>query len=961
MAGDFNARTGQGADFVDLELQGQTSEGALPLPALPTGLHTRQSQDIGAITPFGRCLLDMCCATDLLILNGRVTGDRVGKLTFPHPQGGSVVDYFIASSALFALHPSLTVSETQAELDHRPLHLHLHLPSPSMPSMLQHFHCMQKLRHRPHLIPQYRDALATQLSKASSMQNSAEWLQACIAKSATAPHGLQSSTHTLHAPKPWFDAECWQARQALRRASLLVSVHHHHSSLLLAYKALLRRQRRAWEKCQNEELCCLAAKDTGKFWLKYQKREDAPTGISTSAWYQAFSSLLAPAAPASIAPAPIMGADTQHNLGSTFGHLHDSACTAETARALKRLRRNKAAGINGIRAEHLLDACQLLLEPLAATFTHLLCDGVPECLCKGVIHPIFKAGAKGDPSNYHGITVTPVLSKLFAMILEARLSEWAECSGTRADGQAGFCKGHRTVDHVYTLHALITQAKRSKSKLFCCFVDFKKAFDSIPRERMWQILAGLGLEGPLLQCLQSMYAQDSACVLTQDGCTEYFPCTAGVKQGSPASPLLFGLHLDALESYLKGQGPGLHVAPDGPSLSGQVILLLLFADDLVLVSQSENGLQARLHALHAFCINRGLTVNLAKTKAVVFNQRTYKANLLLAGQAVEQVDRYKYLGLVMHQNGTFTCAVESLKSGAQRALFALQARCAELGIVDTQLRCKLYDAVVKPVLSYGCEVWVPLVSDTSLEELERVHLSFLRRILDVPRATAAKHLYAETGTLPHKTFGWQQSLKYMHHLTSVDASQIVHKAFTADHMQELGWGQAVHAHLSPMGVTLPAPGADFNPEAGCTAMAAAAETALMTPTLDNNLDRVYYSYKTDFRMEPYLTQRHRGPLRTALARFRLGQHWLQTQLGRFGPHRVPYESRWCQHCASVNPHEAVDSEEHALFECPLYRNLWQQQPWAQQQPCSLQAFMALPPLQQASLLQACYNWHLGKV
>ena len=167
-------------------------------------------------------------------------------------------------------------------------------------------------------------------------------------------------------------------------------------------------------------------------------------------------------------------------------------------------------------------------------------------------------------------------------------------------------------------------------------------------------------------------------------------------------------------------------------------------DDLVLVSLSESGLQAQLHALHAFCMNRGLTVNLAKTKAVVFNQRTYKTNLVLAGQAVEQVDVYKFLELVMHQNGTFTCAVESRKSAAQRALFALQARCAELGIVDTQLRCKLYDAVVKPVLSYGCEVWVPLVSDTSLEELERVHLSFLRRILHVPRATAAKHLYAET-------------------------------------------------------------------------------------------------------------------------------------------------------------------------------------------------------------------------
>ena len=232
------------------------------------------------------------------------------------------------------------------------------------------------------------------------------------------------------------------------------------------------------------------------------------------------------------------------------------------------------------------------------------------------------------------------------------------------------------------------------------------------------------------------------------------------------------------------------------------------------------------------------------------------------------------------------------------------------------LSCKLYHAVVKPVLSYGCEVWGPLVSDSSLEELKRVHLSFLRRILDVPRATAAKHLYAETGRLPHKIFWWQQSLKYMHHLTSVDPSQFVHKAFRTDHAQELGWGQAVLAHLFPMGFTLPAPGDDFNPETGCTAIAAAVETALMTPTLGNNLDRVYYSFKPEFGMEAYLTQLHRGPLRTTLARFRLGHHWLQTRLGRFGPHWVPCESRWCQHCALVNQQMVVDSEEHALFDSP---------------------------------------------
>ena len=80
-----------------------------------------------------------------------------------------------------------------------------------------------------------------------------------------------------------------------------------------------------------------------------------------------------------------------------------------------------------------------------------------------------------------------------------------------------------------------------------------------------------------------------------DGC-KCFPCTAGIKQGCPASPLLVGLYLDALEGYLVGQGTELHGALDGPSLAQQVIPLLLFADDLVLVSQTECGLQSQLNS-----------------------------------------------------------------------------------------------------------------------------------------------------------------------------------------------------------------------------------------------------------------------------------------------------------------------------------------------------------------------------
>ena len=101
--------------------------------------------------------------------------------------------------------------------------------------------------------------------------------------------------------------------------------------------------------------------------------------------------------------------------GST-SNLHDPLCTMEITRTPKGLRRNKASSNIGNRAEHVLNAQKLSLEPVASIFKQILLAGVPECLCKGVMYPIFKA--REGPSIYRGIIVMSVLSKLFAMVLE---------------------------------------------------------------------------------------------------------------------------------------------------------------------------------------------------------------------------------------------------------------------------------------------------------------------------------------------------------------------------------------------------------------------------------------------------------------------------------------------------------------------------------------------------------------
>jgi hypothetical protein len=186
------------------------------------------------------------------------------------------------------------------------------------------------------------------------------------------------------------------------------------------------------------------------------------------------------------------------------------------------------------------------------------------------------------------------------MILEKRLNEWVEQHRLRVKGQAEFCKDYRTSDQLFILRTLIEQSKAKKKPLYCCFVDFKKTFDTVPREVLWQVLASLRVEGRFLQCLQAMYAKDTVCNNhPSEGVTSSFRCQQGVKQGCPFNPLLFGLYLDALEGRLDGK------ECDAPALADVHVWLLLFTNDLVLTSESEVGLQQQLHMLQQFCVERG--------------------------------------------------------------------------------------------------------------------------------------------------------------------------------------------------------------------------------------------------------------------------------------------------------------------------------------------------------------------
>jgi len=176
-------------------------------------------------------------------------------------------------------------------------------------------------------------------------------------------------------------------------------------------------------------------------------------------------------------------------------------------------------------------------------------------------------------------------------------------------------------------------------------MDFKKTFDLVPRDMLWQVLEGLGISGRILECLCSMYHQDQACLHhLEEGLTPIFLYRIGVKKGCPLSSLLFGLFIDGLEKWLNA------LEGDTPPMLGQLaVRLLLYADDLALMSHTPAKLQKQLDVLQAFCCERQLIVNVKKTKVVVFEAcKSVCQAFQYEGEAIEQLNFFKYLGVELH-------------------------------------------------------------------------------------------------------------------------------------------------------------------------------------------------------------------------------------------------------------------------------------------------------------------------
>ena len=355
-----------------------------------------------------------------------------------------------------------------------------------------------------------------------------------------------------------------------------------------------------------------------------------------------------------------------------------------------------------------------------------------------------------------------------------------------------------------------------------------------------------------------------------------------------------------------------------PVLVGDTSLnILLYADDLVLISESRSGLQSCLDILSDYCLSWKLQVNTDKSKVLIFNSngKTYKNEFKYLGVPLETVQQYCYLGIIMKYNGNFNIAISSLVDKARKALFKVKR------IVGLNNPCKLleklFDTMIVPILLYGSEIWgLYETSCKESESYEKLHLKFIKEILGVHCKVTNDACRAELCRLPLRNIILQSSFKFLAHIQS-QRDSLAYKIYKGTG-QSNHWVKNVKKILNDIGFSFI--GHDevkLKPYINAIKQRLTDQFLQMQNANIENSSKLHF-FKKFFLMNKrpeYVDKLINKSDRSMICKLRISAHPLAIEKGRYS--NVPRSERFCNACKR----EIVEDEEHFLLHCSIYREI----------------------------------------
>ena len=399
------------------------------------------------------------------------------------------------------------------------------------------------------------------------------------------------------------------------------------------------------------------------------------------------------------------------------------------------------------------------------------------------------------------------------------------------------------------------------------------------------------------------------------------------------SPLFFALYLNDLQDFLALAYDGLGTAgdfieefvQDSDIVVYLKLFTILYADDTVIFAENRNELQAAMNAMYHYCELWKLDINEQKTKVVVYGSKSSytEPNLMIGKHSINFVSEYTYLGVCFPCNGNFVNSICKLKNQASRAMFALLTKARKLGL-DIDVQMQLFDSMVVPIATYGCEIW----GFKNITMLEKLHLQFCKYILRLNRGTPTVMVLGELGRFPIEhiisckmlgfwyrlltghnnkissimyklvinlekrgiyTFEWIRHIKNI--LTNCELEHLWHEPGDVLRMSFMQFKALYKKQLRRYYVN-----------------------KWLLSLNDYSKCSLYRNFKTDLVMEAYLIEL-KDPYRTMLLKFRTSNHMLPIEKGRHLD--IDRNERKCELC-DIND---IGDEYHYVCCCTKFYNM----------------------------------------
>ena len=467
----------------------------------------------------------------------------------------------------------------------------------------------------------------------------------------------------------------------------------------------------------------------------------------------------------------------------------------EVREVVHRLKKGRAPGACQISAEMLqyggTAVTEWLHDVISAAWRH---ERTPQDWRHAVMVTIFKKGDMRDCDNYRGLSLQSVPGKVYALLLLKKVAKIMD--STVLECQSGFRPGRSTADHLFSLNQLFSNAIEFRKPLHACFIDLRKAYDTVNREALWHILRKTGISDKLLRLLRELHSDNTAVVKAYNRFSKKFTTNNGVRQGCVIAPTLFNIFLDhvirhALSECAEGITIKYTIGNEVISLRltedicvEELVQILMYADDMTVLSDTPHGLELLVQRLDDITQRWLLDISQEKTKFMVIdlNGDDTWPKISLRGERIHNVEFYKYLGRTFSDDHTLDREISNRLDKATKAFHALKAPLFCHKEVSTKSKMSVFNSVVIPTLLYGTETWA--IHDSEIQRLERFQNRCLRVILNVFYATHGRVSNRKLRKRARHQPSIEQQirtrrLRWFGHVYRMDPSRLPNKMLTA--------------------------------------------------------------------------------------------------------------------------------------------------------------------------------------